>query len=156
MNPIPLRLSLPLLALLLALLLAGCASTPDSRIHRNPEIFDALPVAAQARIRGGQIDLGFSPEMVRLAFGEPHRVLTRTSPAGTSDVWLYLDLVRRYERQRVDIDGLTISGPGSMRSVGGSAWINVVQEREYVRIRVEFQNGSVVAFEQPAKETSKP
>ena len=141
----------------LALLLAGCATTPESRIHQNRELFDALPVAAQARIRGGQIDLGFSPDMVRLAFGDPHRVLVRRSRTGDSEVWLYFDLVRRYERQRADIDGLSLTGVGGMRSLGGGAWINVMQEREYVRIRVEFSNGAVFAFEElPADPDKKP
>ena len=143
-------------ALPLLLLLAGCASTPDQRIQRNQELFDTLPVAAQARIRGGQIDLGFTPDMVRIALGEPQRQLVRRTPAGETPVWLYLDLVRRYDRQRADIDGLSFSGPGGVRSLGGSAWINVMQEREYVRLRVEFLGGTVAAIEEPAPDEAKP
>ena len=60
------------LALPLALLLAGCA-TPEKRIQQNQDLFDSFPVAAQARIRGGQIDLGFTPDMVRIALGDPQR-----------------------------------------------------------------------------------
>ena len=69
------------LALPFLLLLAGCA-TPARRIEQNRELFDSLPVAAQARIRGGQIDLGFTPDMVRIALGEPHRQTLRRSAEG--------------------------------------------------------------------------
>ena len=143
------------LALLpLLLLFAGCA-TPEQRIHQNQELFDALPLADQARIRGGQIDLGFTPDMVRIALGEPQRKLVRRDGGGETEVWLYLDLVRRYERQRADIDGLSLAGPGGYRTVGGSAWINLSQEREFVRARVEFRGGVVAAVEEivpPAKQ----
>ena len=135
----------------LAVLLAGCA-TPAKRIQQNQELFDSFPVAAQARIRGGQIDLGFTPDMVRIALGEPQRKTLRRSGAGDLEIWLYLDSIRRYDRQRVDIDGLSLSGPGGLRSLGGSAWINVEQSREIVRVRVEFQNGAATAIEEPAPE----
>ena len=139
----------------LALLLAGCA-TPEKRIQQNQEVFDAFPVAAQARIRGGQIDLGFTPDMVRIALGAPHRQTLRRSAEGETEIWLYFDSTRRYDRQRVDIDGLSVSGPGGLRSVGGSAWINVEQNREYVRTRVEFRNGVVAVIEEPAPDNKKP
>ena len=137
------------------LLLAGCA-TPERRIEQNRELFDSLPVADQARIRGGQITLGYTPDMVRIALGDPQRRLVRRSAGAETDVWLYLDTVRRYERQRADIDGLLVSGPGGMRSIGGSAWVNVLQEREFIRRRVEFLNGLVTAIEEPAEDSPAP
>ena len=139
----------------LALLLAGCA-TPEKRIQQNQEVFDAFPVAVQARIRGGQIDLGFTPDMVRIALGEPHRQTLRRSADGEVEIWSYFDSTRRYDRQRVDIDGLSISGPGGLRSVNGSAWINVEQNREFIRTRVEFRNGVAIAIEEPAPSDKKP
>ena len=135
----------------LALLLAGCA-TPEKRIQQNQDVFDTFPVAAQARIRGGQIDLGFTPDMVRIALGDPQHKALRRVAAGETEIWLYFDSIRRYDRQRVDIDGLSLSGPGGRRSMGGSAWINVEQTREFVRARVEFQNGVAVAIEEPVKD----
>ena len=140
----------------LPLLLCGCASTPAQRIDQNRELFDSLPVAAQARIRGGQIEPGFSPEMVQLALGKPQRILVRRSRAGDSLVWLYLDVDRRYERQRADVVGISVAGAGGVRSTGGSAWINVSQEREIVRCRVEFMGGTVFAFEEIAKDPPGP
>jgi hypothetical protein len=135
----------------LAVLLAGGAP-PPKRKHQNQELFDSFPVAAQARIRGGQIDLGFTPDMVRIALGDPQRKTLRRAAAGETEIWFYLDSIRRYDRQRVDVDGLSLSGPGGLRSLGGSAWINVEQSREIVRVRVEFQNGAVAAIEEPVAE----
>ncbi|MGD9611557.1 MAG: hypothetical protein AB7V22_01490 [Kiritimatiellia bacterium] len=145
------RLRLACFVLPLVVLWAGCA-TPAKRIQQNQELFDSFPVAAQARIRGGQVDLGFTPDMVRIALGEPQQKGLRRAAAGETEIWLYFDYVRRYDRQRVDIDGLSLSGPGGLRSLGGSAWINVEQTREFVRARVEFQNGGVVAIEEPVKD----
>ena len=146
-----LRFTLPLFALIL---LAGCA-TPEHRIQKNQEFFNSLPVAAQARIRGGQIDLNFTPGMVRIALGEPQRKILRRALVGDTDIWLYCDSTRSYDRQRADIDGLVVNSSSGVRSIGGSAWINVPQEREFVRLRVEFQNGSVVAIEEITKESPK-
>ena len=150
MNP----LRLACFVLPLATLLAGCA-TPEKRIQQNQDVFDTFPVAAQARIRGGQIDLGFTPDMVRIALGEPQRKVLRRAADGEVEIWLYLDTSRRYDRQRVDIDGLSLSGPGGLRSIGGSAWINVEQNREFVRLRAEFRNGVVSAIEEPVQDEKK-
>ena len=95
---------------LFLLFLAGCASTPAQRIKKNQDLFDSLPVAEQARIRGGQINLGFTADMVRITLGAPQRQLARRTLDGESTIWLYLDTLRRYERQRADIDGLLVSG----------------------------------------------
>ena len=69
--------------------LVGC-STPQARINRNPEVFAGLPAADQQLIREGKVVIGFTPEMVRLALGDPDRKLTRTDSAGTSEVWRYV------------------------------------------------------------------
>ena len=143
-------LSLPLL-----FLLAGCASTPEKRIEQSQSYFDTLPVAAQARIRGGQIDLGFNAEMVRIALGEPSRKLVRRLPEGDTEIWAYLETDTRYERQHVDIDGLSIYGAGGAHATSGGAWITLLQEKQFIRTRVEFKNGLVSLIEEIAPEEPK-
>ena len=76
--------------LLAIVLLAGC-STPDSRIAKAQSPFDRLPAEAREKIRAGQVDVGFTPEMVRLALGEPDRVYLRQSDQGETEVWGYRD-----------------------------------------------------------------
>ena len=135
-------------AVLLSGLLAGCASTPAKRIAQNQALFDTLPVADQARIRGGEIDLGYTPDMVRIAYGDPQRQLVRRTAEGTTEIWDYLDTVHSYDRQRVDIDGLSLYGAGGVRATSGSAWISVLQEKQTLRARVEFRQGKVAAIEE--------
>ena len=66
----------------------GCA-TPEARIKRNPELFAQLSPNDQQLIREGKVALGFTPEMVRLALGDPDRISTRTDANGTSETWSY-------------------------------------------------------------------
>jgi hypothetical protein len=75
-------------ALLVAVALAGCA-TPEARIQRNPDLFATLATSDQQTIKDGKAALGFTPEMVKLALGDPDRVLTRTDASGVSEVWRY-------------------------------------------------------------------
>lgn len=70
------------------LLVAGCA-TPEARIKRNPDAFNQLSPGDQQLIREGKVALGFTPEMVKLALGDPDRVFLRTDAAGTSESWSY-------------------------------------------------------------------
>lgn len=92
LHQLPRRQPLQLAAsLLLGLLLAAC-STPASRIKSHPDIFAQADTEQQAMIRGGQIALGFPPEWVKLALGEPDRITERTDAQGTETVWHYTDI----------------------------------------------------------------
>lgn len=78
-----------------ALLLAGC-STVDSRIAKNRAAFNTWPPAVQDKVVVGQIDVGFTPEQVAVALGQPDRVFTRTTADGTSQVWSFRDRGPRF------------------------------------------------------------
>jgi len=71
-----------------ALFLAAC-STPAARIKRNQALFDALPAAEQALIREGKVGVGFTPDMVRLAVGDPDQRWIRTDAQGKTEIWSY-------------------------------------------------------------------
>ena len=75
-------------AVLCAVFLAACA-TPAARIKKNQALFDALPAAEQALIREGKVAIGFTPDMVRLAVGEPDQRWIRTDAQGKSEIWSY-------------------------------------------------------------------
>ena len=77
------------------LLVTGC-STVDSRIAKNRDLFNTWPPAVQDKVVVGQIDIGFTPDQVRVALGEPDRVFTRTTGEGTSQVWSYRDRGPRF------------------------------------------------------------
>ena len=45
-------------------LAAGCLSSPERRIQKAPEVFAAFPPDVQAKVRKGEVDIGFTPDMV--------------------------------------------------------------------------------------------
>ena len=71
-------------------LAAGCASSsPDSRIAAQRGLFESFPLDAREKIAAGRVDLGFTPEMVAMALGNPSRRLERRSVNEVSEVWYY-------------------------------------------------------------------
>ncbi|MBI5201132.1 MAG: hypothetical protein HY925_06070 [Elusimicrobia bacterium] len=76
------------IAALAVMLLFSCSS-PEKRIQKRPEVFAAFPAQAQEKIRRGEVELGFSPEMVRMALGPPDRRYERRAGAGRELVWGY-------------------------------------------------------------------
>jgi len=72
-----------------ALALTGC-STTEARIQKNPEVFLRLPSAQQEMIKKGQAGVGFDQEMVKLALGEPDRIVVRTDAQGSTEIWSYM------------------------------------------------------------------
>lgn len=126
---------------------AGCATAPsagaDVRIQRNQAFFDSLPLAAQARIRGGQTDIGFTADMTRLALGEPHARFVRRDAAGEREVWLYYGVEHRYERCSIDFIGIH----DSRNRLPPNANVGLSVPYERTVARVEFERGLVVAVE---------
>lgn len=81
---------LPAVFAVVIAVVSGC-STVDSRIARNRAAFDTWPAAVQAKVVEGEIGIGFTPEQVRVALGEPDRIWVRETTDGTSEVWSYRD-----------------------------------------------------------------
>jgi hypothetical protein len=133
-----LTLGLVLVALVLS---AGCSSSPTSRISKNQAEFAAYPTDVQELIRKGEVRVGFTPAQVRLALGEPDRVLKRTSEAGESDVWIYQE-----KRSSLGFGvGFGVGGgpvgAGAGVGSGGSS-------HDDERMRVVFTAGRVAAIDQ--------
>ena len=126
-------------ALALALALAGC-STPDSRIEKNSAAFAGYPPAVQAKIRAGEVDVGFTSEMVQMALGKPDRVLRRRSAAGESEVWIYADKSPTFSF------GVGVGGGGHHSGGGVAVGASTESDRDD-RLRVIFDLGKVSAVE---------
>jgi len=77
--------------------LAGC-STPASRIRANPGLFATFAPADQELVRKGEIALGFTPDMVRLALGKPDITSQRITSSGTTETWRY----QNYDHQSAE------------------------------------------------------
>ncbi|WP_052360977.1 hypothetical protein [Geminisphaera colitermitum] len=122
-------------------LLAACSS-PSSRIAKNQAAFDTWPVELQEKIRAGEVATGFTQEQVTMAMGKPDRAYTRTTAAGTTEVWAW-------QSSRPSIGfGIGIAGGSSSGvGVGVGSGIATSSDRNDDRLRVVFDRGIVTAVE---------
>jgi hypothetical protein len=135
-----------LAALGFAALLSACSS-PSGRISKNVEVFAEFPPAIQEKVRKGKVELGFTEDMVFIARGKPDREYVRQTQTGTSRVWSYVDFTYWVDRQRVAGEFQVRDPGGGYRTVKDSVWVDVRQERELEKVRIEFRDGRVVAIE---------
>lgn len=130
----------------LLLALAGCA-TPEGRIKKNPELFDALPPDVQAQVRKGQVGIGFSQDAVFLALGKPDRMYTRQAEAGTTEIWSWVSYTTTRDRQQVQYRGRVRDSKGVSHAVSDTIWVDVDTRNEYEKLRVEIRDKKVFAIE---------
>jgi hypothetical protein len=123
-----------------ACLLVACSS-PDSRIADNRSAFEQFPADVQQKIRTGQVDVGFTPQMVLMSLGEPARKYTRKTEKGDTDVWSYHDDSPKFSF------GVGVGSGGRGSSVGGGVGVSTGGYDPDEKIRVEFRNGSVTAVD---------
>lgn len=124
----------------LVMFAAGC-STTASRIEKNQAAFAAASPEVQAKIRAGQVDVGFTLDQVMIALGEPDRRFTRTTEKGVSEVWAYADHGPAFSF------GMGVGGGGGSTSVGTGVMVNTGGNRDSDRLRVVFDGGRVIALE---------
>ncbi len=124
-----------------AAFLSACSSTPDSRITKSESAFNQYPADVQQKIRAGEVDIGFTPEMVHLALGEPSREFNRQTETGTVELWVYHDKGPRFSFGI----GVGSFGRHSATSVGVSTSTGGYDPEE--KMRVEFRDGRVTAVE---------
>jgi hypothetical protein len=130
-----------LLLLAFVALLAGCASTPQTRISEHRELYRSFPSEVQRKVSAGQVDVGFTEEMVQLALGDPDRRVTRDTETGRDEVWVYAN-----KEPRMSFGfGFGSYGRRSGSSVGVSTSTGGYGREE--RMRVVFRDGKVTAVE---------
>lgn len=122
-------------------LLAACSTTPEQRIAKNPALFDTFPPQVRQKIRAGEVEIGFTPDMVRLALGEPSRVFSRQTETGAAELWVYHNNGPRFS---IGV-GVGTYGRHSASSVGVSTSSGGYDPEE--KMRVEFRDGRVTAVE---------
>ena len=72
------------------LFLASCApSTPQTRIQREPDKFEALSPKHRELVQQGQIERGMTPDAVYLAWGAPARTFQGSKNGRTTERWDY-------------------------------------------------------------------
>jgi len=148
-----------------ATLLLGACATPQSRIDRNPDTFQSLTSEQQALVKQGKVAIGFSEAAVKLALGEPQRVIQRTDEKGKSIVWRYVDFDNGAAGGAVGgFYGANyfpgFAGYGAFgRPIGfyngfygpGVTTIYTGSGAEHERLRVVFVDGKVTAIDESIK-----
>lgn len=135
---------------MISFILSACMTAQqirDSRIASSQEIFNSFSTEIQQKIRAGQIDLGFSEEMVRLAWGRPDMIYTRTTDQGEATVWTYSRTRTLTQTDRMTIPVRVRDKFGRSSIQYENVWINRDTYEEYAVARVEFTGGTVTALE---------
>ncbi len=126
----------------LILAVAGCSSV-SSRIDRQRAEFSTWPLAVREKVAAGKIDIGFTPEQVLVALGEPDRRFTRTTSDGTSAVWSY-----REPKPRVSFGlGIGFGGLHRRTAMGGGALLGSGYEDDELLGVVFDRTGKVAVIE---------
>jgi hypothetical protein len=133
-----------LLASVVLALAAGCA-TVSSRIAKDRANYDSWPLDVREKVAAGQVEIGFSPEQVRVALGEPDRMATRTTAGGVSESWIYRD-----RGPRIGF-GLGLGGAGGSTAYGVGVRTGDWPLRPDESKRVVFEGGKVSMIEMAAR-----
>jgi hypothetical protein len=128
--------------LLLSVLIAGCATqSPDQRIAREKELFESYASDVQQSIRAGKVEVGFTEDMVRMAMGNPDRIVNRITEETNERVFIYT-------RSRPSFSfGIGGSRGGGRTGVGTGVGVSTGGNTEETH-RVIFRDGAVYAVEE--------
>ena len=129
----------------MAVALAGC-STTGSRIREQQAVFDGYPEHVQQNLRAGVIEVGYTPEMVFIALGEPERKAERVTGEGASQVWTWWT-----HSPGIGFGLGSWSSVGSRVGLGTGISLGDRAQREEQTV-VEFVSGRVRRFERLAPE----
>ena len=109
-----------------------------SRIDSDRALYESWPVEVQSAVLEGRATVGMTPEMVRMALGQPTRVESRPGSTTGEESWIYekgggMNL----PRPNISLGGM-IGGVGVSTGGGRSSGSNPTEEQDVV-----FQNGVV-------------
>lgn len=139
-----------LLPLALLALLAGC-STVDKRIQEKSSVFAGLDAATQEKLRQGVVEIGYTPDMVYIALGQPDDKREKVSATGREITWIYSSYTQEYAGTGVAGHRRTlVRDPATQRTyiMWEPVVVDVYNNRIDDRIRISFRDGKVTVIEQ--------
>lgn len=74
---------------MMAAWVAGCGTPQINRIDQNREIYETWPIETKQAVLDGKVEVGMTPEMVRVAWGQPTEVISRSTGPGEEEIWIY-------------------------------------------------------------------
>ena len=135
----------------LAFVLLAACSTINSRIQANSAVFDALPLETQERIRKGIVEVGYTPQMVYIAMGDPTEKRSSRSASRDRETWIYSVYYQDWVgRALVGYRRVVVYDRETKRSYvyHQPVYEDFYRDRKEDRIRIEFENGAVSAIEE--------
>lgn len=129
------------IALAAAALLGGCQSFPTDRIAAHQADYNSWPPDVQAKVKAGQVDVGFTQEQVFIALGDPSVKTQAGAPGNLTEVWVYHHRAARF--------GFAVGGAsfGRGSAVGGGVAVNGLKLGLDVDGQVTFYNGRVTGVQ---------
>lgn len=128
-------------------LMAGCVSTPADRIKKEPGVFAAFPPEVQAKVQKGEVEIGYTRDMTRLALGMPQRVHTRTTETGQVEIWIYLGIRYVSHYEPMDTGYWYRDRAGRLRRSYDTMWVDRGYSEEFPVLRLEFSGDKLKAIE---------
>ncbi|MEI8138903.1 MAG: hypothetical protein WCI03_03445 [bacterium] len=141
-----LRISI-LSAMGLMVLVSGCVSTPASRIKKEPQTFAAFAPEIQVKIQKGEIGIGFSRDMVRLALGLPRQVTIRTVESGEAEIWTYTGSRYISSYEPLNTGYWYRDRAGRLNRSYDTMWVNRGWYEDYPVLKLEFVGDKLKAVE---------
>ena len=151
MNRFPLIAAGRAVSLLLLISLVGlvsCASTPQSRIERHPEMFSKLSNEDKELVLRGGLREGLHKDGVFIAWGAPASIMSGQKSGKSFDRWRYTRM------EPVFVDNFAFYGPVGLYHHGrrhhgyhGMGYAPSVYYVPYVAAIVSFENNQVVSWQ---------
>lgn len=121
---------------IITVLFSAACSTPQSRIEKDPALYASFPADVQENVKAGKIAIGYTPDMVTIAWGKPDTTKEIIDDKGRREVWIYLAT-----RQVFDgYDSVQVPRP----AVNGQAGGFYIEQRP--RFRTEYYDRGKVTF----------
>ena len=130
--------------------LLGC-STPDSRIRKNPHLFNSLTESQKEQVREGRLSLGDTENMVFLALGRPDRKTIRASAKGKEQIWIYTGVRTEVVHVNSHTSFAYCGGRRGRRFHPHGGISTATVYHQYDAARIVFEGGVVTSFEAPQR-----
>lgn len=124
--------------------LCSCSSTPESRIDKKPELFVTYPPEIQAKIQSGDVDKGFTEEMVEMSKGVPEEKSEIVRKGKHIQLWKYYSAANA---QAVGNASTGFSGAYSYPGFGPTPSQPILTQKKLSFV-VEFIQGKVIGWKQ--------
>ena len=98
-------------------LVSGCGTPQINRIDKYRDIYETWPIEVKQAVLDGKVEVGMTPEMVVVSWGEPTEKVQRSNSAGDEEIWVY----RKGGDDGTMMVPMGGGYPASMGGMGGSS-----------------------------------